>query len=287
MCCGSCGAAASAAAWLRRNGVGASWRGQPRLPERRTGQPSRPPARRVLPPPAGAFGTTGFTGAGIGLLLLRSDGCLCFLRDTSAARRFHCGPAVFVLKTLHTINRFLFRARKQRRRLAKFRPRLQSAPRELPQKSVLRRVRQLAQSELLPHLGCRVRHNRIRQRRNHANCLCRRRQHPRLQLRVLRIRSLRRLLPGRIRRQVAVRLRHQEPQALQRFGEIQLVKRRPERRDRRLRVFAQRCFSPRSPRPPPAQLRRSTCAPCSPRGSQGCRSRWPGRRCTAAPARRN
>jgi hypothetical protein len=191
-----------------------------------------------------------------------------------AARSLHRRAVVFVFKVLHTFNRVLFRAGKQRRGLAKLRPRLQSAPREILQKSLLRRIGQSrpAQAAAKPWPPRRAQWDS--QRRDHANRLGRRRQHARLQRRMLGVRALRRLLPRRIRRQVAVGLRHQRPQAFSASEKFSSSKAGPNAAIA-FSAFSRSAASAGVSAPASGTRRQSTCAPCSPRGSPGCRSRWP------------
>ena len=144
MCCGPC---SCGTAVLR---LACAQPAQPALPPQLATQPAPRDVRSSLSPAAGAtaFAADAAACAAAGFYLRRSRfrrlrGAASSLPQLRfAARSFHRRPAVFVFKALHTFNRFLLRARKQRRRLAKLRPRLQSAPREILQKSVLRRIRQ-------------------------------------------------------------------------------------------------------------------------------------------------
>ena len=71
------------------------------------------------------------------------------------AGRFNGAAVVFVFKILHTLDRILFRAGKERRGLAELCARLQSAPCDFGQKCVLCRVGDLALPKLPPDLGGR------------------------------------------------------------------------------------------------------------------------------------
>ena len=127
---------------------------------------------------------------------------------------------------------------------------------------MLRSIGDLALTELLPHLGCRVGQDGIDERGNDADGLGRCRQHAGLQCCMFRFAAVGGLFPGSIGGEVAVGFGDEDPQGFQRLREIQFVESRSELGDRARRAFAQRGLAPRSPHRLPAQLRQSTCAPC-------------------------
>ncbi len=88
----------------------------------------------------------------------------------------------------------------------------------------------LALPKLLPHLGCRVRQDGIHERRDDADGLGGRGEHAGLQRGVIRLGAVGGLLPRRVGGQVAVGLGDEEPEALQRFREVEVVEGRSEAR---------------------------------------------------------
>ena len=132
MCCGLCGATSGAACGTIVAGVLAGALGIAGAVAGAVGAATFAATGTAgLVTAAGAFATAGFTGAAAASCFCAAIGVFTSSAALPPPAASTDAAAVFVFKILHTFNRILFRAWKQRRRLAKLRPRLQSAPRKI------------------------------------------------------------------------------------------------------------------------------------------------------------